>query len=93
MQYNIANAVAHTGKTPAQLLRAAKEAGLKSKDRTSGKAVVRATEPAKACCMSLADNLYEQGFNAEKVFGVTKTAEEVFGGILQLGAEPAELKK
>jgi prophage antirepressor-like protein len=91
MEYNIANAVAHTGKTPAQLKRDAKRDGLKSKDRISGKAVVRATQPAKACSMSLADNLYEQGFNAEKVFEVTKKAEDVFDGILQLGATPAEL--
>lgn len=93
MQYNVDNAVAHTGKTPARLKADAKKAGLKSKDRTSGKAVVRATEPAKACCMSLADNLCEQGFEPEKVFEVTKKAEDVFGGILQLGAKPKELEK
>lgn len=91
MQYNIANTVAHVGKTPARLKAEAKKAGLKSKDRTSGKAVVRATEPAKACCMSLADNLCAEGFEPEKVFEVTKKAEDVFGGILQLGAKPKEL--
>lgn len=69
------------------------EAGLKSKDRSSGKAVVRVTQPGKACCMSLADNLVEQGFEPEKVFEVTKTAENVFEGILEPGATPAELKK
>ncbi|MDQ3803087.1 MAG: Bro-N domain-containing protein [Acidobacteriota bacterium] len=93
MEYNIKNAVAHAGRTPAQLIRDGKAAGLKSKDRSSGKAVLRATQPAKACCMSLADNLVEQGFEAEKVFEVTKTAEPVFDGILELGATPAELKK
>lgn len=92
VEYNIANTLAHVGKTPARLKAEAKEAGLKSKDRTSGKAVVRATQPAKACCMSLADNLCEQGFEPEKVFEVTKKAEEVFGGILQLGAKPKELE-
>jgi prophage antirepressor-like protein len=93
MQYNIANSVAHTGKTPSQLMREAKDKGLKSKDRSSGKAVVRATNLPVACCMSLADNLYEQGINAEKVFAVTKTAEPVFEGILKLGLTPAELTK
>ena len=91
MEYNIANTVAHVGKTPQQLKVEAKNAGLKSKDRTSGKAVVRATQPAKACCMSLADNLCSEGFEPEKVFEVTKKAEDVFGGILQLGAKPKEL--
>jgi prophage antirepressor-like protein len=93
MEYNIKNAVAHTGRTPAQLKSDGKKAGLKSKDRSSGKAVVRVTQPGKACCMSLADNLVEQGFEPEKVFEVTKTAENVFEGILELGATPAELKK
>jgi prophage antirepressor-like protein len=93
MEYNIKNAVAHTGRTPAQLKRDGKLAKLKSKDRSSGKAVVRVTQPGKACCMSLADNLVEQGFEPEKVFEVTKTAENVFEGILELGATPAELDK
>lgn len=92
MEYNIKNAVAHAGRTPSQLIRDGKLAGLKSKDRSSGKAVLRATQPAKACCMSLADNLVEQGFEPDKVFEVTQTAENVFGGILELGATPAELK-
>jgi prophage antirepressor-like protein len=91
MDYNIKDAVAHAGRTPAQLIKDGKAAGLKSKDRSSGKAVLRATQPAKACCMSLADNLVEQGFEPDKVFDVTKTAENVFGGILELGATPAEL--
>lgn len=93
MQYSIANSIAHTGKTPSQLKREGKKLGLKSKDRSSGKAVVRVTNLPAACCMSLADNLYEQGINAEKVFAVTKTAEPVFEGILKLGLTPAELKK
>jgi prophage antirepressor-like protein len=91
--YNVANCVAHTGKTPQQLKREAKKAGLKSKDRSSGKAVLRATQPATACCMSLADNLYEQGFNAHRVFDVSKTAEQVFSKMIELGVKPAELKE
>jgi len=93
VQYNMDNALAHTGKTPARLKAEAKEAGLKSVQRTSGKAVVRATQPAKACCMSLADNLCELGHEPALVFKVTKKAEEVFDGILQLGAKPNELDK
>lgn len=90
--YNIANAVAHTGKTPRQLKSEGKKLGLKSKDRSSGKAVVRATKPPVACCMSLADNLTEQGFNIHRVFEVSKTAEQVFTKMIELGVKPAELK-
>lgn len=91
--YNVQNALAHTGKTPSQLKAEAKRAGLPSKDRTSGKAVVRAIQPEAACCMSLADNLVEQGHDAEKVFSVTRKAKVVFKGILDLGETPAELKE
>ena len=91
--YNVANCVAHTGKHPIQIKREGKEAKLKSKDRTSAKAVLRATQPETACCMSLADNLCEQGHEPERVFEVTKEADKVFKGILKLGAEPSELKK
>lgn len=91
INYNVANSIAHTGKTPKALIADGKKAGLRAKDRTSGKAVVRKTQPAKACCMSLADNLCELGHEPEKVFKVTKKAEEVFTGILLLGAEPKEL--
>lgn len=90
--YNVANCVAHMGKTPAQLKREAKKDGLKSKDRSSGKAVVRATKPPIACCMSLADNLTEQGFNIHRVFEVSKTAEQVFTKMIELGIRPAELE-
>jgi len=90
--YNVANCVAHTGKTPSQLKREDQQAGLKSKDRSSGKAVVRATRPPVACCMSLADNLTEQGFNIHRVFEVSKTAEQLFTKMIALGAKPAELK-
>lgn len=91
--YNVANCIAHTGKHPLQVKREGKEAKLKSKDRTSAKEVLRHTKPETAACMSLADNLCEQGHQPEEVFEVTKQADKVFAGMLRLGAEPAELKK
>ena len=90
--YNVANCVAHTGKHPIQVRREGKEAKLKSKDRQSAKAVVRVTNPPIASCMSLADNLCEHGYDPVKVFEVSKQAEKVFAGMLELGAQPAELK-
>jgi len=91
--YNMASCVAHTGKTTVQLKREAKEQGLKAKDRNSAKAVVRKTNPPKACCMSLADNLWRQGYNAHRVFDVSTTAEPVFRKMIELGATPAELNQ
>lgn len=93
MAYNVANCLTHTGKTPAQLKKEGKTIGLKSKERASGKSVARVTMPASASCMSLADNLYEQGFNLHRVFEVSKSAEEVFTKMIALGVRPAELKE
>jgi prophage antirepressor-like protein len=92
MAYNVANCVTHTGKTPAQLKREAKDKGLKSKDRSSGKQVARVTKPAAASCMSVADNLYEQGYNLHRVFEVSKSAEPFFEKVIALGVRPAELE-
>jgi prophage antirepressor-like protein len=91
--YNVQNCLAHTGKTPSQLKDEGRRAGLKSKDRNSGKAVARVLQPEAAPCMSLADNLVEQGYEPEKVFNVTRKAKPVFKGMLELGVTPAELEK
>lgn len=40
-----------------------------------------------------ADNLVEQGHSPERVFEVTKKATELFAGMLELGAIPAELNQ
>lgn len=93
VRYNVLNALAHTGKTPSALIKEGKQAGLKSKDYSSGKAVARVLQPPAACCMSLADNLREQNFEPEKVFEVTAKAVEVFKGMLALGAIPSELNQ
>ena len=93
VRYNVLNALAHAGKTPATLIKEGKKAGLKSKNYSSGKAVLRITQPPIACCMSLADNLRNQNYAPEKVFEVTKKAAEVFKGMLALGATPPELNQ
>jgi len=94
IDYNIENCKAHTENFPARIKhygRAIKK--LPAKQCTSAKEVLRAIEPETACCMSLADNLVDQGHDQQKVFEVTKTAKNVFKGILELGAKPAELEK
>ncbi len=91
INYNVANCRAHTGKMPFQIKEYGKRQGLKSKERTSAKEVLRNLEPESACSMSLADNLVSEGFEPHKVFEVTKEASKVFKGMLQLGAKPPEL--
>jgi prophage antirepressor-like protein len=93
VKYNAQNCLEHTGQYPKKIVEYGKKSGLKSKERTSAKEVLRHLEPESACSMSLADNLVNEGFEPEKVFPVTKDAKKVFKGILELGAIPAELEQ
>lgn len=93
VDYNVKSMVAFTGKTPSQWIREAKQEGMKSKDRTSGKQVVRTKRPAIASCMSLADNLCQQGYEQDKVIEVAGKAKDYFEAAIELGIEPPELKQ
>ncbi|MGH9754692.1 MAG: hypothetical protein ACREA2_18090 [Blastocatellia bacterium] len=92
IKHNVKSCVEHTGKTPLAVKEEGKRRNLPAKIRKSAKEVLRAIQPEKACCMSMADNLIEQGHVDDKVFAVTKKAETVFKGMLDLGIVPAELK-
>lgn len=93
ISYNVKNCREHTGKMPFQIVEFGKREGLKSKERSSAKEVLRKLEPESACSMSLADNLVSEGFEPEKVWEVTKGAKRVFKGMLELGATPKELSQ
>lgn len=96
IDYNVDNCLAHTGYVPARIKHFGKNVRkLPAKNCSSAKEVLRVTDPEAACCMSLADNLVEQGHEPEKVFKVTASdaAKSVFKGMLELGATPAELSK
>jgi hypothetical protein len=93
VKYNAQNCLEHTGQYPKKIVEYGRKRGLKSKERSSAKEVLRHLEPESACSMSLADNLVNEGFEPEKVFPVTKDAKKVFKGILELGATPAELEQ
>lgn len=92
VRYSAQNCLEHTGQYPNKIVEYGKKQGLKSKERSSAKEVLRHLQPEAACSMSLADNLVSEGFEPEKVFPVTKDAKKVFKGILELGAIPAELE-
>ena len=92
IKYSVKNCLAHTGKTPTAIKKDGKLKKLPATVCKSAKEVLRRMKPEKACCMSLADNLVEQGHPEDKVFAVSVKAEIVFRGMLELGATPAELK-
>ncbi|TGE05610.1 Rha family transcriptional regulator [Hymenobacter fodinae] len=94
IEYNRANCIAHTGKRPNAIVKEAKEKGLPSKLRTSAKEVLRHTQPATACAMSLADQIVRTGqgrVTIEQASVVTTQAAQVFAGLLQLGFRPTQL--
>lgn len=94
-EHNRDNCVIHDrqGRSPSELREVGRRMGLKSRQRNSGKAVMREIDPAGACCMSLADTLVVQtGKNVHDIAHVSKSAREVFAGMLALGVLPAELE-
>ena len=91
IEYNRANCRLHTGKRPAELLKDAKERGVKARQRTSAKELLRHEEPETACAMSLADQLVRNGATIEQAATVTIQAKQVFAGMMRLGFRPSQL--
>jgi Rha family phage regulatory protein len=91
--YNRANCLLHTGKRPNELLKDAKQRGVKSKQRTSAKELLRHEAPEIACSMSLADQMVRAGATIEQAAVVTNQAKQVFAGMMRLGFKPAQLSQ
>jgi phage anti-repressor protein len=79
------------GKTPSQLKKEAKAAGLPSKQRTSGREVLRHIKPEAACTLSLCDQLTKSGAQLEEIKPLLNTAQTLYAGIIKLGFTPKEL--
>ncbi|MDO7852957.1 Rha family transcriptional regulator [Hymenobacter convexus] len=75
----------HTGKRPNVIVAQARAAGLPTKFLKSAKEVLRQTQPAVACCMSLADSLLLRGIPIDEAAVVTKKATPLFAGLIGLG--------
>jgi phage anti-repressor protein len=90
-EYNRENCKRVTGKTPTELKEWAKGAGLPSKQRTSGKEVVRAIRPELACRMSVNDSLVRRGVSLNEACDLSAGTTALFSKMLQLGMVPAEL--
>jgi prophage antirepressor-like protein len=94
IEHNRQSMLLHTGKTPPQWKKIGKEQGLKSKETSSGKEVLRHIQPEIACAMSFTDSLVSKGFDLKTVSELSlKAAVPLFQGMIELGITPLELKK
>jgi prophage antirepressor-like protein len=93
IEYNRNSCLLHTGKTPHELKEIGKKIGLKSKENSSGKEMLRHTEPAIACAMSFTDSMVRQGFDLKTVSELSlKSAIPLFNWMLEMGITPKELQ-
>lgn len=94
IEYNRMSCLLHTGKTPKEVIKDAKEKGLKSKETTSAKEVLRHTKPELACAMSFTDSLVKKGFDLKTISELSlKSAVPLFQGMIELGINPKELSE
>lgn len=94
IEYNRKNCEEHTGKRPSEWKQIGKEKGLKSKECTSGKEVIRHLQPETACGMSFVDNMVKMGYPMDKAIELSKKyAVHLFKGMLDMGVIPNELNQ
>lgn len=92
IEYNRNNCIIHTGHRPKEIIEIGKNLGLKSKDLTSAKQVLRVTKPELACSMSFVDDLVKKGFDFNTVSELAlKSAVPLFKGMIEIGINPKEL--
>jgi prophage antirepressor-like protein len=93
IEYNTKNCFLHTGKTPIQIKEIGKNFGLKSKDRSSAKEVIRNLKPELACSMSFTDKLVsENGVNHEEAAKTSiELAQPLFKKLMELGIDKKQL--
>ena len=91
-EYNSTSCKLHSGYYPHELKSHAKNIGLPSKLRTSGKEVLRNVQPETACAMSFTDDLVKRGMPLEQAANVsTLHAKPLFAALLSVGVKPLEL--
>ncbi len=90
IEHNQSIVKAVSGKYPHELKEEAKAKGLPSKQRKSGKEVLRHTAPAQACAVSLGDRLVSKGYNPNGSLRAATASLEVFRIIEELSVELLE---
>jgi len=94
MNYNIKNSLDHSGFYPRQLKSFGKRMGLKSKQTSSGKEVLRVVDKPTACSMSFTDSLVADGVPYEKAIEISNTTgKKLFKELIAIGITPKELTK
>ena len=91
-EYNSTSCKLHSGYFPHELKAHAKNLGLPSRLRNSGKEVLRSIQPETACAMSFTDDLVKRGMPLEQAATVsTLHAKPLFQALLSVGVKPPEL--
>lgn len=91
IEWNTNVAKSFTGYTPKQLLKIGKEFGLPSKQRTSGKEVIRAIRPDKAACVSLADYYHANGVDDNEAIALAQSTLPAMQKLIEINKKK-ELK-
>lgn len=95
IEYNRKNCKLHTGKTPSELKEIGKGLGLKSKQRSSGKEVVRNIKPELGAAMSFTDGLVlDDNLEHEKAAGISlELAQPLFKALMDAGMSSKDIEK
>jgi len=95
IKYNSENLKLHTGKNSKELKELGKRNGLKSKDLTSGKQVVRKLIPEKGAAMSFTDDLVlEEGIDHLEAAKISlELAEPLFKALRNAGIDQNSINK
>ncbi len=88
IDYNRESCILHTGKTPSQLKKIGRQMGLKTKETSSGKEVLRHIEPEKAAAMSFTDSLVKEGYPLKTCAELSLKGLPLFKGMIELGIKP-----
>ncbi len=92
--YNVKSCQLHTNKRPSEIVAIGKGLGLKSKQCSSAKEVIRNIKPELACSMSFTDKLVsENGIDHETAAKTSKElAQPLFKRLMELGISRNELE-
>ena len=95
IDYNRKNCQLHTNKQPNEIIKIGKDLGLKSKQTTSAKEVIRNLKPELACSMSFTDKLVSENGVKHEVAAKTslELAQPLFKRLMELGLTQKELEQ
>lgn len=94
IDYNTKNCKLHTNLTPKEVIEIGKQQGLKSKDTTSAKQVLRTLKPELSASMSFTDKLVSENNIKHELAAQTSTelVQPLFKRLMELGISYEQLK-